>query len=632
MRIKVGLVKFFVLLCAIFVSSLISCNVSAINLDSFSTVKFPSGREDEFSENNIIFYNPEARAGCPTNGDISVVGTNASEKIWSALTSVGFTEEQAAGIMGNMMHEGNNFNPVQHEVALMNRYWNNGSFDLGGDGSVSYGLGLIQWSWDRRVGMYNYVKSQDASLIDYFHQPEKYSDGYTINGDKFLEMVGDEVYDAFIVHEIQYLWDEMNTNSVYKGILSKTTVYDAAKFFLEVVEAPQNPSIEYHPERATDAQSWYDLYGDGKFSGSVSGSSGSSGSNDGSNVTIIGDSIMNAAKSEVQKVLPKAEFLSVQDGKKFSGEDSSNPSGLSVLNDATSVRKVLVFALGSNGGVTEEKINEVITRAKEIGAKKIVFVTLYSRGSKDYTASNTLFKAKAGTDIILMDWEAAVSSDPEKYIRIDSDGVDVHPTSPDGTELYAKTLASTLSGINTSSKCGGASGDVAALQEKTKAYAWPQHHSAPYPDQMPDYAEAVKSAWYIGGCGGNDCGGFVTTLVRDSGWDDGYNPSKCGTSCQIEYLRSSEKWTDVTNELSSEDDLEPGDVLIINTSEHGHTLIYVGEISGFDSHFASASYAGEGNSCTTGKYARSPMADSGSFDYYKSFDGGNYHFFRKTSN
>jgi 16S rRNA (uracil1498-N3)-methyltransferase len=81
---------------------------------------------------------------------------------------------------------------------------------------------------------------------------------------------------------------------------------------------------------------------------------------------------MNAAKSEVQKVLPKAEFLSVQDGKKFSGEDSSNPSGLSVLNDATSVRKVLVFALGSNGGVSEEKINDVITRAKEIGAKKIV--------------------------------------------------------------------------------------------------------------------------------------------------------------------------------------------------------------------------------------------------------------------
>lgn len=630
MRIKVGLVKYLVLLCAIFVSSLISCNALAINLDSFSTVKFPSGREDEFSENNIIFYNPEARAGCPT-GNITVTGSTASEKVWSALTSVGFTEEQAAGIMGNMMHEGNNFNPVQHEVALMNKHWNNGAFDLGANADVSYGLGLIQWSWGRRVGMYNYIKAQDSSLLDYFNQPETYSNGYSINGDKFLELAGEEVYDAFIVHEIQYLWDEMNSNSVYKGILSKTTVYDAAKFFLEKVEVPKNPYIESHPERATDAQSWYDLYANGKFSGSVSSSSGSSGSNDGSNVTIIGDSIMNAAKSEVQKVLPKAEFLSVQDGKKFSGEDSSNPSGLSVLNDATSVRKVLVFALGSNGGVSEEKINDVITRAKEIGAKKIVFVTLYSRGSKDYTASNTLFKAKAGTDIILMDWEAAVSGDPEKYIRVDSDGVDVHPTSPDGTELYASTLVKTLSGVDTSSKCGP-TGDVAALQEKTKAYAWPQHHSAPYPDQMPDYAEAVKSAWYIGGCGGNDCGGFVTTLVRDSGWDDGYNPSKCGTSCQIEYLRSSEKWTDVTNELSSEDDLEPGDVLIINTSEHGHTLIYVGEISGFDSHFASASYAGEGNSCTTGKYARSPMADSGSFDYYKSYDGGNYHFFRKTNN
>ena len=629
MRIKVGLVKCLALLCAFFVSSLLTCNASAFYLDSFSTVKFPSGREDEFAENNIIFYNPEAKNNCPT-GNITVTGSTASEKVWSALTSVGFTEEQAAGIMGNMMHEGNNFNPVQHEVALMNKHWNNGAFDLGANADVSYGLGLIQWSWGRRVGMYNYVKSQDPSLIDYFNQPEKYSDGYKINGDKFLELAGEEVYDAFIVHEIQYLWDEMNSNSVYKGIFSKTTVYDVAKFFLEKVEVPQNPYISSHPERATDAQSWYDLYGNGKFSGSVSSSSGS-GSSDGSNVTIIGDSIMNASKSEVQKVLPKAEFLSVQDGKKFSGTDSSNPSGLSVLNDATSVRKILVFALGSNGGVSEEKINEVITRAKEIGAQKIIFVTLFSKGAKDYTASNTLFKAKAGSDVVLMDWESAVSGDPEKYIRTDADGVDVHPKSPDGTELYAKLLATAVSGATSSAKCGGPSGSVAALQEKTLAYAWPQHHSAPYPDQMPDYAEAVKTAWYIGGCGGNDCGGFVTTLVRDSGWDDGYNPEKGGTSRQIEYLRSSEKWTDVTSQLSSEDDLEPGDVLIINTADHGHTLIYVGEITGFDSHFASASYAGKNASCQTGKYARSPMADSGSFSYYKSYDGGNYHFFRKTN-
>jgi hypothetical protein len=227
MRIKVGLVKCLALLCAFFVSSLLACNASAFYLDSFSTVKFPSGREDEFSENNIIFYNPEARNNCPT-GNITVTGSTASEKVWSALTSVGFTEEQAAGIMGNMMHEGNNFNPVQHEVALMNKHWNNGAFDLGANADVSYGLGLIQWSWGRRVGMYNYVKSQDSSLIDYFNQPEKYSDGYKINGDKFLELAGEEVYDAFIVHEIQYLWDEMNSNNVYKGIFSKTTVYDVA--------------------------------------------------------------------------------------------------------------------------------------------------------------------------------------------------------------------------------------------------------------------------------------------------------------------------------------------------------------------------------------------------------------------
>lgn len=655
--------KFFALLGAIFVSVLISCNASAIYLDSFSTVKFPTGREDEFSENNIIFYNPEAKTdACRGGGECSIRGDTLEEKLWSGLRGLGFTPEETSAIMGNILHEGGS--PVRQEDCYNiardkgyttkegnpytihtnnDQHHGSGMPSISGcecysygEGVAGIGLGFVQWtSQDRREG---YLEIVDGlGMSDYF-EGDAYKKWGRLTDAAFREKVVEETgsetdYWNIWCAALKYIKQELDDG--YKNFYNQGSVKEMAKWFAAHYEICDGcgESSSGNLSRQNKAEEIYTMYQNGDFDtvesggGSTVTSSSTTTSEDGTNVTIIGDSIMNASKSEVQKVLPKAEFLSVQDGKKFSGNDSSNPSGLSVLNDASSVRKILVFALGSNGGVSEEKVNEVITRAKEIGAQKIIFATLFSRGSKDYTASNTLFKSKAGTDVILMDWESAVSSDPEKYIRIDSDGVDVHPTSPDGTELYAKTLLSAIASASTTSKCGP-TGDVAALQEKTKAYAWPQYHSAPYPDQMPDYAEAVKSAWYIGGCNGNDCGGFVTTLVRDSGWDEDYNPSKCGTGCQQEYLRSSEKWEDVTDQIHSDDDFKPGDVLIYNSGDHGHTLIFVGEISGFDSKFASASYAGQNASCQTGSYARSPMADRGN---YNSYNDGVYHFYRKTN-
>ena len=99
-----GLMKFFALLGAIFVSSLISYNASAIYLDSFS----------EFSENNIIFYNPEAKTdACRGGGECSIRGDSIEEKLWSGLRGLGFTPEETSAIMGNILHEGGS--PVRQE-------------------------------------------------------------------------------------------------------------------------------------------------------------------------------------------------------------------------------------------------------------------------------------------------------------------------------------------------------------------------------------------------------------------------------------------------------------------------------------------------------------------------------------
>lgn len=103
---------------------------------------------EEYNLNGIRYY--DASGLWSTNcyqGDITISGTTAEEKIWTGLLSF-MTAEQAAGVMGNMAHESNYFNPVQHEVSQMNSHWGNtiNSNTIVNNSDLAYGVGLIQWS------------------------------------------------------------------------------------------------------------------------------------------------------------------------------------------------------------------------------------------------------------------------------------------------------------------------------------------------------------------------------------------------------------------------------------------------------------------------------------------------------
>ena len=124
---------------------------------------------------------------------------------------------------------------------------------------------------------------------------------------------------------------------------------------------------------------------------------------------------------------------------------------------------------------------------------------------------------------------------------------------------------------------------------------------------MPAYAEAVtrsiSEGRYVGGSvagvPGIDCGGFVTILVQNSGLEPEYNDGKGNTDAQEAWAKS-HGWQLLNSASSIAVDtsiLQPGDVAFSS----GHTFIYVGEIPGFDSVIASASYS------TIGA-GRAPMA------------------------
>ncbi len=133
-------------------------------------------------------------------------------------------------------------------------------------------------------------------------------------------------------------------------------------------------------------------------------------------------------------------------------------------------------------------------------------------------------------------------------------------------------------------------GSVSALQQTVLKYAWPETGHGTTPTSA--YAELVKQrnaqGLYTGG-GVTDCGGWVTALMQESGWDPHYNFDGKGgnTSSQKAYLEdTSNGWEEI--HPSNASDLQPGDVAV---NSH-HTWAFVGDIPGFATQIASASLGG----------------------------------------
>ena len=238
---------------------------------------------ERWAANNIMFYNPSKQKKCgdATQTAAQVEGSEISEKIWNALKSLNVTDEVAAGIMGNMSAE-SGLNPARHETSKYKKHWR---MDLGSNKQYSYGIGLIQWSFGRRIKLYNYIKEHSNGLEETFlNNPETYG---LIRGVKFLETAKEndleQEADQLIALEIDYLIkEEMEVYSSYKKVFDETTVQGAAQQFSIRVEGCANcRNIENQSvkNRVSMAQGWYDMYHG--TSGSGAGSGGEEGGSSG---------------------------------------------------------------------------------------------------------------------------------------------------------------------------------------------------------------------------------------------------------------------------------------------------------------------------------------------------------------
>ncbi|HET6746703.1 MAG TPA: phage tail tip lysozyme [Candidatus Saccharimonadales bacterium] len=148
-------------------------------------------------------------------------------------------------------------------------------------------------------------------------------------------------------------------------------------------------------------------------------------------------------------------------------------------------------------------------------------------------------------------------------------------------------------GPGSSAGCGVA--DTSSLTATAKSYAWPDYRGLTIVAK-PEYVTALNKARserrYIGGISypGIDCGGFVTTVMYDSGFEKAYNSNARGGATPAQKAWLDKNWTNLGNGASiNVGDLRAGDVAMLP----GHTYVYVGDKGkkpeGFDSVIASAS-------------------------------------------
>lgn len=182
-----------------------------------------------------------------------------------------------------------------------------------------------------------------------------------------------------------------------------------------------------------------------------------------------------------------------------------------------------------------------------------------------------------------------------------------------GSSIQASSTGSSSTATATACPIGVVGGVVnGSFSQLVKAYAWPDYKGSGFTQKTQAYDAAITKAKiehrYVGN-NGIDCGGFVTTLMVDSGFDPTYNSNGKGGDTTVQLKWISANWDNLGNGRSiNTASLQPGDVAMLP----GHTFVYVGHIDGFNSVIASASNG-----------VRSPMAGQ------ESLTGASVTWFRK---
>jgi len=177
------------------------------------------------------------------------------------------------------------------------------------------------------------------------------------------------------------------------------------------------------------------------FAALLSGQNSKAYSQPSGKVTMIGDSITVGAESYLTKEIPGVT-TNAQAGRTWD-------QGLQVLKSMGTVGDTVVFALGTNSGVTPSQIRALKSAAQ---GKKIVLMTIYGTSTSNIASyMDSSNKAINASGLTIADWYTKAKSN-QSWFRADTLGV--HPDAA-GSREFAKTIASAVSSAGSTTSGGG---------------------------------------------------------------------------------------------------------------------------------------------------------------------------------
>jgi hypothetical protein len=532
----------------------------------FAKVDLPSGRDDEFGENNIVFYNPNGGAdnSCPPTRLPS-----ASEITWIGDSySVG-ARDKITSVFGSEIDFGENDNNIQ-----VGR-------------NMSQGLDILQGIVDagnlRKYLVFALGTNNGGSA-------ESTISGYI---DNLVSIAGEDTKIVLTTAYTKKSIDYTGVNNAIKnsrGTYDNITVADWAAVAKD--EYYDADSEEIHPTNGYDQ--WVDTIKGALTTGSSSG--GTTGVGD--NKNYAGDQVWSDAElamiAENQPFYEKAAnehnfpwqllavFHSVEHG--LQRDNPSNGQGAYQLYSYT------------DGGTNENAFlpagpidDDEFQRQTDIAADVIVGKisgrdinddNVVKRLFFEYNGAAGVYKTKA-KNMGFSD-EEAENGEGSAYVmnRFDAQR---DPTSPEMSPYWPGRFvrdgvydsSSTSNGFGTFVKykalggtgsCGGGNGNVAKTAE---LLSWPNHNVHAKDDPKPEYVTAMQEVGnYIvpcnaaGSCApkGASCDIFVSTVIRYSKHDTEF-PSY-GPTTQRDYMEAHpEKY----QKLDHPDDvstLKSGDIFV----------------------------------------------------------------------
>ncbi|MFI8778085.1 phage tail tip lysozyme [Brachybacterium paraconglomeratum] len=175
------------------------------------------------------------RGGAGVSGPSEVVGGDIEEKVWNYLRGAGYSEEQTAGVMGNIQRE-SGFNPFVAQ-------------DEASTPSLESGWGLVQWTGSRHADVRDAVIAELGA--DY------YISAPTMQ--QLPESMTEQDVDAMVLFQLRYIIAELEGVEKAAGdhLASTTTVEAATRSFESRYERAGISAID---ERIASAQAFYDQY------------------------------------------------------------------------------------------------------------------------------------------------------------------------------------------------------------------------------------------------------------------------------------------------------------------------------------------------------------------------------------